>query len=66
MVLTGADFGAQPLLDAVLVNVLKAACTPAWLDERVRACGLSHLTNPAKIPFVIVRVLQHQTTERGG
>lgn len=62
-VLTRADFGAEPFLDAVLVNILQAACTPAWLDKWIRVRGLSHLTDSAKISLILVRVLQQQAIE---
>lgn len=62
IILTRADFGAQPLLDAILVNILQAACAAAGLDQRVGGRLLTHLANTTQVPFLLVRVLQQQAT----
>ena len=57
---TRADLGAQPLLDALLVDELQAPGAVAGLDEGVARGVLAHLADATQVPLVLVRVLQHQ------
>lgn len=61
---TWADFGAKPPLDAFLVNVLQTARTTARLDQGVGGGILAHLADAAHVAFVLIRILQQQSTAR--
>lgn len=54
------DLGAEPPLDAVLVDELQAAGAVAGLEERVGGRVLAHLADPAQVALLLVRLLQQQ------
>lgn len=58
---TWANFGAQPPLDAVLVDVLQTAHTPTRLNQGVGGRFLPHLADSAQVTFFLVRILQQQS-----
>lgn len=61
---TWADFGAEPPLDAFLMNILQAAQAATWLDQGVGGRFLAHLADAAHVAFFLVRILQQQSAER--
>lgn len=54
------DLGAEPPLDAVLVDELQAAGAVAGLEERVGGRVLAHLADSAQVALVLVGLLQQQ------
>lgn len=54
------DLGAEPPLDAVLVDELQAARAVAGLQERVGRRVLAHLADPAQVALLLVGLLQQQ------
>lgn len=58
---TGTNFGAQPSLNAFLVDVLQTACTAARLNQGVGCWFFPHLADSAQIPFFLIRILQQQS-----
>lgn len=54
------DLGAEPPLDAVLVDKLQAAGAAAGLQQRVGRRVLAHLADPAQVALLLVRLLQQQ------
>lgn len=54
------DLGAEPPLDAVLVDELQTAGAVAGLQEWVGRRVLAHLADPAQVALLLVRLLQQQ------
>lgn len=55
---TRADFGAQPFLNTVLMHKLQTAGAFTGFNQRVWTRLLAHLTDPAQISLLLIRILQ--------
>lgn len=63
---TWPNFGAEPPLDAILVDVLQTSCASARLNQWVGRRLLSHMANSAQVSFVLIGIFQHQSNGEQG
>ena len=61
LVFTWANFGAEPSLDAFLVDILQTACTAARLNQGIGWRVLPHLADSTQVSLFLIRILQQQS-----